>query len=504
MFDGLKMQDVALLADCNGVPTRLTFGALVDEQTGFILDPTRRAIDRGLIFRLVPRRTGQGYRVEVKGSLHKFHNYGEHNADQFTATDLLHTLDQLVTTYGIDPFTSKINTVEFGVNVVLPFPVAHVLQNLVSYKNKPFTRDTHSKTPYYECRFQRFTVKLYDKGKQRGLDDNLLRVEIKVAKMIYFDRTGVHLNTLADLLKMSNYEHLGALLVDTFSKILFDDPTINPNNLTPRKREIYQNGRNPRYWQIPDDLPAIDRPRLWKQLQRAEHQYRALLNQHQQGNDWQTQTTALIGQTWKRLTTVTDQLLTQIDDHRARWQNLTNPTLVSALSEPNHNRETTPPVMGKCPLLTDLSNSGQNGQMSTFNPLCSGLQPDPNTAPTNTEPGAAVCPVTGVLIGDTSGRGGGVRRFVSAAMLHNDDDLLMRLNSQFGQYAKGSKEDDYTRTAHNVRNTYNNPRHNSRNNLKRSINKIHRHPTLFDVTNTLRLADDQRALLAGTYQPEKT
>ena len=112
--------------------------------------------------------------------------------------------------------------------------------------------------------------------------------------------------------------------------------------------------------------------------------------------------------------------------------------------------------------------------------------------------------VTGVLIGDTSERGGGVRRFVSTTMLRTDDGLMIEVSGRFGQYAKGSKEDDYTRTAHNVRNTYNNPRHNSRNNLKRSINKIHRHPTLFDVTNTLRLADDQRALLAGTYQPEKT
>jgi hypothetical protein len=185
----------------------------------------RQAADRGLRFRLVPRRNGQGHRVEVKGSLHKFYNNGEHNADQFTANDLLLTLDRLVTTYGIDPFTSKINTMEFGVNVVLAFPVAQVLQNLVSYKNKPFTRDAYSNTPYYECRLQQYTVKLYDKGKQRGLTDNLLRVEIKVAKMVYFDGTGVYLNTLADLLRVDNYGPLGVLLVHSAGLFLTTQPS---------------------------------------------------------------------------------------------------------------------------------------------------------------------------------------------------------------------------------------------------------------------------------------
>ena len=104
MYDGFKSLDLALYADCNGVITlltngRLTFGALVDTQTGFVLDHTKRATDRGLTFRQVPRRTGGGHRVEVKGSLHKFFNNGEHNANQFTAADLLLTLDQLVTRY---------------------------------------------------------------------------------------------------------------------------------------------------------------------------------------------------------------------------------------------------------------------------------------------------------------------------------------------------------------------------------------------------------------------
>lgn len=76
-------------------------------------------------------------------------------------------------------------------------------------------------------------------------------------------------------------------------------------------------------------------------------------------------------------------------------------------------------------------------------------------------------------------------------MLRTNDDLLLKLEQQHRQYAKGSKEDLYNRATHNVRNKASNPR----NNLRRSINKIYRQPVLFNVVTTLRLTDNQRATL---------
>ena len=116
-------------------------------------------------------------------------------------------------------------------------------------------------------------------------------------------------------------------------------------------------------------------------------------------------------------------------------------------------------------------------------------QPDTPTPGNLNTPGAVVCPVTGAVLPTPTGKV--KRRFVSAAMLQHDDGLLMQLNARFSQYANGSKEDEFSRAAHNARNTY----HSPRNNLKRSINKIHRQPTLFDVSDTLRLTADQRAAL---------
>ena len=522
--------DVAVWVDCNGVTVllnndHLTFGALVDTSNGFIIDPTQRAIDRGLTFRLVPRRTGEGQRVEVKGSLHKFYNRGEHNADQFTANDLLLTLDQLVTLYGVDPFNSNINTIEFGVNVELPFPVAQVLDNLICYKNKPFTRDTRSRTPYYECRFQRFTVKLYDKGKQRGLDGNLLRVEVKVSKMIYFDKTGVYLNTLADLLTVANYRPLGVLLMDTFNRILFDDPTIKPDALTAREREVYQNGCNPRFWQLPDDLTTTQANTYNQRLGRTEQRYRALLDKHRRGEDRAAQTAVLIAQTWDRLTAVSDDLLTRMDERRAAWHHLTKYgvlprvnqwiKLESDLIEPQKTDALQTPVYCEgdmrnqpetCHELTGLVSSDcgslpggncheltniETPDLSRCNPLYSGLQRDTENTPTDCQPNPVLCPVTGVLIEQPQPG----QRYVSATTLRNDDDLLLTLDSQHRQYAKGSKEDLYSRAAHNVRNQASNPRNNLRRQLIRYQQRRVGQCSLFPDQDRVKLTDEQRALL---------
>jgi hypothetical protein len=64
-------------------------------------------------------------------------------------------------------------------------------------------------------------------------------------------------------------------------------------------------------------------------------------------------------------------------------------------------------------------------------------------------------------------------------MLRNDDDLLMMLESQHRQYAKGSKEDPYTRAAHNARNRQSNPRNNLRRQLIRYQQKTANQLPLF-------------------------
>jgi hypothetical protein len=88
-----------------------------------------------------------------------------------------------------------------------------------------------------------------------------------------------------------------------------------------------------------------------------------------------------------------------------------------------------------------------------------------------------------------------VQRFVSAAMLRNNDELLMMLDSQHRQYAKGSKDDPYTQAAHNVRNWESNPRNMLRRQLIRYQQKSAHQLPLFPEQARLTLTNEQRAIL---------
>jgi hypothetical protein len=478
MFDGFKSQ-LLVSADLLLQHPRLSFPLLVEEQTGAVLSKfPRKATDRGLTFTLKPKIDGSGYRIELTGSIHKYRNNGHHNADQFTAADLLAALIEWVETYGINPTMAILNNIEFGVNVALPFPVACVLDNLISYKGRRFQPDREHGPYYWQCLFGQYAVKIYDKGAQfrdtvPGLPPNLLRVEVKVLKMEYLHKKGISIKTLADLLTVAYYGKLGALLVETFQDILFDKPTINPALLKPKDRELLISGRNPKFWAIPDGLTGKAYDAQQKSRKRKEQQFRALLDQHRAGANWQNQIAGFIGQTWAQLTTVTPELATTITNQLAAWQ-----------------------MLEKCPVLTALPDQPAPGEMSGFDHLYLVSEPDitgePTTPETSTRetphPGVMYCPVTGVLIDDPRPR----QRFVSGEMLARDAGLLAEVSGRYGQYTKGSKESEPVRAAHNVRNSY----HNPRNNLKRRIGRVHGQPVLsgLDVDSALRLTADQRAL----------
>ncbi|WP_020600327.1 hypothetical protein [Spirosoma panaciterrae] len=494
MFDGIKLLDVSVEVDAFLSNDRLTFAALVDGQTGLILDPTRKAYDRGLTFRLVPRRNGQGHRVEVKGSLHKFHNNGQHNADQFTVNDLLSTLDELAKVYGFDLFRSRINNVEFGVNVELPFPVSQVLKNLVCYKNQPFYLDTHSDTPYYVCQLQRYAVKIYDKGKQRGLAGNLLRFEIRVKKMEYFNGTGIVLTNLADLMNVTNYKLLGALLLDTFNEILFDDPAIKPAKLPPSKQAIYRNGRNPRYWQIPENLTPKEANAYRQRLSRDRRRYRELIEQY--SDNWPVEVTRLIGETWSNLTAITTPLLTGINNYLTVWQNLTNHTLLGQPQNETCHELTDSPVLiceevekSTCHKLTATSPN----DLSQINPLYSGLAHDCNSHSKFTveqpEQGltrvVVTCLVTG--IGIEFPRPG--QRFISAVHLKNlytcDRPTFDNLAGRFltAKHAGATLDRQCYYMAHNIRNAYTNRFNNPLRRIKKyQKGKNGQLPLLFSIS----------------------
>lgn len=461
MVDGIKIQNLSVSVDAMLTSNRLTFPLEVNEQTGAVIDGPRHAPHRGLTFTIIPSKVGLS-RCELNGSLHRYHNDGQHNANDFTAADLLAVLDDLVRTFDINPFSSRLNNVEFGVNIVLPFPVKRVLDALICYKGKPFTPGPDGPI-YYQCKTEQFILKVYDKGRQYNRKEHLLRFEVKVMRMQFLTSKGVKLNTLADLLNTDNYPKLGKLLSEYFNSILFDEPSIKPKDLPPAEANLLREGRNPRHWQLPDDRPTNikEYDRAKKQRQRDERRFRDLLQTHRRGHDWQSQVSELVRVKWHELTDVLPTLTSEINAHLNQWRSQfdrsgTCPEFTGvALCEtgPPHNEQ---PVK-TCPEFTGLSTDEMSPNYTKYK----GEKGD-NRPPANTP--KFLCPITGLDLSDQPGP----RRFVSASTLMKlydtdrakFDDLAARFLTSKQACTDLSKQCYHI--AHNVRNTATNTRNNTR------------------------------------------
>ena len=97
----------------------------------------------GLIFGFTDRvdvTTGEIRKLcNLHGSLHKYANGGLHNADSFRLSDLCRVLTELKEVYGINSDITRLYSVEFGVNLKLPYDPQRILKAIRMYKGYTFT-----------------------------------------------------------------------------------------------------------------------------------------------------------------------------------------------------------------------------------------------------------------------------------------------------------------------------------------------------------------------------
>jgi hypothetical protein len=282
MGDGTKTYDLKsdleqlrqnpLLAECWNTTVRNSDGTLKYEFAEF----------KGLKFMI------KSEKVRLQGSLHKYRNKGLHNYDDFTSVELIEVLQGLHHDFKIDWTKTKLNNFEFGVNIVLPFNVSVILNNLITFKGEPFIVVVEENMSYSQCKKTHFIIKCYDKGKQYKLPSNLLRFEIKVIRMQYFESKKIPLRFFSDLLNIDVFRLLSNVLTEVFEGILFGDDTINEILLTEKEKEIFLRGNNPKTWIRQNG--ETER----KRLHRLEDNYKAILERHRTGVDFKSVTTELI------------------------------------------------------------------------------------------------------------------------------------------------------------------------------------------------------------------
>jgi hypothetical protein len=187
----------------------------------------------------------------VKNSLHKLHNFNttgkEQNHDDFGYSKLCETIDFLSKGV-INAGTTKLTQLEFGLNLEIDkLPESVVRRNFLMHNLKGGSSNTYQrKGELKQFSHNNYFIKVYDKGKQFDLEENVLRFEIKFIKAKEFQNLGIY--NITDLKSKRNLNKLFQYLLKRFNELTivddFDDISI------PDKEDYDKLGRytNPNFW----------------------------------------------------------------------------------------------------------------------------------------------------------------------------------------------------------------------------------------------------------------
>jgi len=220
----------------------LNFYTSTNVQTGEIKENKLIAKYNGLTFIITASQKYENINYcQVQGSLHKFFNNGEHNANDFTFANLQTVLQDLQNNFQIIPERSILRNLEFGVNIKAPITVKEILKNIVAYGNNSFaTLKIEGMTVGKWIEKQQYKIKVYDKGKQYKISTkNLVRIEISVNKMRFLEKHNII--NLSSLENHTTVKDLGYLLTEFWNDTIYYDKKLKWKLLSEfeRKKVLY-------------------------------------------------------------------------------------------------------------------------------------------------------------------------------------------------------------------------------------------------------------------------
>lgn len=183
----------------------------------------------------------KGNYVTVSGSLHKFWHKGKNHCN-YTYSELVETIELLRSLFGIDPSKAIVRTLEFGANLS-PCNASEFIGQCMLHSTKPFTLERFSGKGHLKrfC-YSQYEVKVYDKGKQYGLNYDVLRFEKKLKKMACFGYV-----KLEDLTSHEIIERASNALLETANALIVSEPYINKSKLTKPQKRLVSDWSNPNY-----------------------------------------------------------------------------------------------------------------------------------------------------------------------------------------------------------------------------------------------------------------
>jgi hypothetical protein len=234
MIDYIKLSSRLHSTQVSDLKNRIDFNGSYNESTGEpekILANGKKVSYRstGWTKNMKLELFPNGY-IELAGSLHKYHNDGKHNFNQFGRKEAEIALKMLIKVTGLQLPYYKVESVEVGVNLMPPIPSDDIINNALMYKRRPFeAKYCSDEGNYRQATLSEYWVKLYNKRLHyeiQGYDigHEILRFELKINKMRMLAKYRVF--TLEDLL--INIEDIAKdMLPKAWEEVMLYDPTMN-------------------------------------------------------------------------------------------------------------------------------------------------------------------------------------------------------------------------------------------------------------------------------------
>lgn len=161
-------------------------------------------------------------RIEFSGSLHTFYNNGLHNYNDLSLRAFKTSLNNLYLDLGIKPDNLYILHLEWGYNLKPPLRTDYILDNLIQHKsvNKTVGIDCKVEGKYIQFKHSTKILKVYNKGKQFKLNQELIRIEIKQTNWSKYRLDG--LVTLQDFID-TNKNHFVNELIHQWERVILYD-----------------------------------------------------------------------------------------------------------------------------------------------------------------------------------------------------------------------------------------------------------------------------------------
>lgn len=326
MFDFAKTELINIPIDSILSNHLLEFVSPLIIETAEIVN-SKKAKFKGLAFNVKNDRY-----INMNGSFHKYKNGGKHNYDDFDINDLLGVITDLSKKFLINPYKAILHNLEFGVNVTLPFPVESFLNAIISYKGREYKKETfNNKGHLLRFEFDQYELKIYNKGLQYGLSENILRIEIKVIKMEYFNSKtrSIGIQNFSDLLNTDKLKILSEYLLEAINDLLIYDNTINTEKIERKyDLELLLNGKNPKYW------PELKGTKQSKTYYRQKASFKNLVTKLGT-NNLQNQVHSLVTAKLNYITNIDSELKERINQYLSEYLNIDVPILTDSLKQKN-------------------------------------------------------------------------------------------------------------------------------------------------------------------------